>query len=111
MNSRFQFSCGKGDGSEILSHDTAPLLSQSEKSSDSSLQKNRKKLVLPITNGNGLAPVSNDLAGDHEYHEISDEENEIMTTSKGKRNDAVGLSNPALSSKSHSPLDSPRFEV
>jgi hypothetical protein len=44
---------------------------------------------------------------DHEYHEISDEENDLVVRNRGE----LGVSNPALSSKSQSPLDSPRFEV
>lgn len=51
---------------------------------------------------------------DHEYHEISDEENELVRERGGHHLHhrlEGGVSNPALSSKSQSPLESPRFEV
>lgn len=70
------------------SSDTAPLLRQASESSQAS---RRRPAPLSLINTNDP---------DHEYHEISDEENDTGKNSVG------GLVNPA-----QSPLDSPAFEV
>lgn len=62
------------------------------------------------------ANMSSD-GNDHEYHEISDEENELVRDRNPHHSRQLnhrlegGVSNPALSSKSQSPLESPRFDV
>lgn len=61
------------------------------------------------------AAQMNTDGNDHEYHEISDEENDLIRDRNHHRHVhhrlEGGVSNPALSSKSQSPLESPRFDV
>lgn len=59
------------------------------------------------------AAQMNTDGNDHEYHEISDEENELTRDRHRRLRQGLdgGVSNPALSSKSQSPLESPRFDV
>jgi len=77
-----------------------------------------ESVEIPVSDKTPLlltAAQMNTDGNDHEYHEISDEENELVRDRNHHhhmhhRLDG-GVSNPALSSKSQSPLESPRFDV
>ncbi|ODN05514.1 Tyrosine-protein kinase PR2 [Orchesella cincta] len=75
-----------------------------------------ESVEIPVTDKTPLlltAAQMNTDGNDHEYHEISDEENELVRERGGhhlRHRLEGGVSNPALSSKSQSPLESPRFE-
>ena len=97
----------------MSSSDTIPLLETASSISTDEISKScssvgvlRKRNQIVSLSGNNSADQ------DHEYHEISDEEtDEISVAGLGYRQSAAGLSNPALSSRSQSPLESSDFDV
>jgi len=89
------------------SSDTAPLISKKSSSSGPNFSG------VVSTNAMLLRePIASDLL-DHEYHEISDEENidqDRLMTARSRELTQSGVENPALS-ENITPVDSPRFEV
>ena len=104
----------KESTSDMSSSDTIPLLETASSMSTDEISKScsstgvlrrRSQIIVSLPGGTCADQ-------DHEYHEISDEETDVISgTGLRFRQSAVGLSNPALSSRSQSPLESLEFDV